>query len=343
MSPERVSDTTVSDVASPAWSRLQAEDAIADGDVLRAIDVLTDANLREPDKAREQWLVQLRNEAVGQLVARTRPGRWPRNLADPFPGARLPEIAGDELSVELVGGGVLHHGAVLARGLIDPPAVARLIDCIDRALDAAAAQRTGTAGPDDEAWYAPFGKRELALGKGTEWVRVIDSPRATFEVTERLRGVGRGLVTEYLGERPVMSSQKWTLRRISPECGGEWHQDGRFLGDGVRVLNVWIALTRCGGGTPAPGLEVVPRRLDLLPTGSHGTAFDWTIGRPVVERAAAGLIVDPVYEPGDALVFDQRTVHRTGSRPGLTSSRHAIESWFFAPSTQSDCERTFVF
>jgi len=53
--------------------------------------------------------------------------------------------------------------------------------------------------------------------------------------------------------------------------------------------------------------------------------------------------VDPVFEPGDALVLDERTVHRTGSRPGLTSSRHAIEAWFFAPSSAPDDQTAFVF
>ena len=40
----------------------------------------------------------------------------------------------------------------------------------------------------------------------------------------------------------------------------------------------------------------------------------------------------PEFRPGDALLFDERFLHRTSCREGLVHNRYAVESWFFAPS-----------
>ena len=61
------------------------------------------------------------------------------------------------------------------------------------------------------------------------------------------------------GERPLISVQKTTLRKADPSVRGAWHQDGAFMGE-VRSLNLWLSLSRCGD--EAPGLDIVPRRLD---------------------------------------------------------------------------------
>ena len=46
------------------------------------------------------------------------------------------------------------------------------------------------------------------------------------------------LVAGYLGERPALSLEKWTLRRVPPTANTSWHQDGAFLGETVRTVNV---------------------------------------------------------------------------------------------------------
>ena len=80
------------------------------------------------------------------------------------------------------------------------------------------------------------------------------------------------------------------------------------------TVNVWVALSPCG--VDAPSLDVVAKRLDdLAATGTDGALFDWTVGNPLVERLAAGAIVRPIFEPGDALMFDHMMLHRTGKRP----------------------------
>jgi hypothetical protein len=151
-----------------------------------------------------------------------------------------------------------------------------------------------------------------------------------FEVVEQT-GIGR-LVTDYLGERPALSANKCTLRRVPLSTNVGWHQDGSFLGEQVRSLNLWLALGDCG--RDAPGLDLVPRRIDrVVETGTPGAMFDWSVAPDVVEREAgpAG-IVRPEFLAGDALLFDHLFLHSTCVEPTMTRERHAMETWFFAPS-----------
>ena len=93
----------------------------------------------------------------------------------------------------------------------------------------------------------------------------------------------RTIVSDYLGGRPVLSANKCTLRRVSVKTNGDWHQDGAFLGRGIRAINMWLTLTPCG--VDAPGLDLVPRRFDaIVETGTGGAYFDWAVGPEVVER-----------------------------------------------------------
>jgi hypothetical protein len=139
------------------------------------------------------------------------------------------------------------------------------------------------------------------------------------------------VVGSYLGEPALISVHKTTLRKAEPAVAGAWHQDGKFMGP-VRSLNLWLSLSRCGD--EAPGLDLVPRRLDqYLDTGTEGAQLDWTISDSVVARAAgeAG-VVRPVFEPGDALLFDELFLHKTGSDPEMPHPRFAVENWFFGGS-----------
>ena len=108
--------------------------------------------------------------------------------------------------------------------------------------------------------------RQMVADQGGVWL--ADSPAGTAAVLDQLTETGViDLVTRHLGERPFFSLQKSTLRRSVPKLKlVAWHQDGSFLDPDVRTMNSWVALSRCGGSYPAPGLEVVPRRLaDVLP------------------------------------------------------------------------------
>jgi len=109
----------------------------------------------------------------------------------------------------------------------------------------------------------------------------------------------------------------------------------------VRSLNLWLSLSRCGD--QAPGLDIVPRRLDrVLETGTDGAMFDWSVSPAVVESVGTP-VLRPELGPGDALLFDHLFLHRTAVDPSMTKERYAIESWFFAPSTYPEGQIPLVY
>jgi hypothetical protein len=318
-----------------------ADELETEGRGFEAVEMLMEANRRHRDPELERVLVSTRHAAL--VDAEPGPGldTWPRELPDPFPDVTGPpaiELA--ELNGEVLGGAIVNHGCLIVRGLASREEADDLSRSIDRAFDACDARNSGTPLEETAPWFVPFNPRpEYPLTVGERWwvrngggVWTADSPRLMFEVLDLLERKGlREALTDYLGERPGLSVKKCTLRRVPVDTGTDWHQDGAFLGPGIRTVNVWLALTDCG--EDAPGLDLVPRRLDLVETGTEGAQFDWSVGPGVVERVAGDAgVVRPLFRAGDALLFDERHLHRTGVSPGMTIERYAIETWFFAPS-----------
>jgi hypothetical protein len=330
----RAADDTVAQVTARVEALLQA------GRPLDAIAHAVAANRASPSAELERCLVGWRMDAYARLPHG--PGRpdWPPEYADPFPGMDgLPAIDAADLTAEILGGAILHHGALWIRGLVDPDEAARLRAGIESARVARDLYHGDGAEEGGDAWYSPVPGRHVApeqrrwveLGDG---VRTTDSPRFTFALIELFERQGLiDVIAEFLGERPALSVLKSTLRRVNPDAGTDWHQDGAFLGAHVRSVNVWLGLSDCG--EDAPGLDLVGRRVPyVLQTGSHGSIFDWAVGPGIVDTLAqAGApVLSPVFAAGDAVLFDHLMLHRTGVRPGMTKSRWAVESWFFAPS-----------
>jgi len=319
---------------------LAAAQALVDRDEYRAaIELLTAANRRGASIAIETRLVGLRHAG---FAAAANPTPWPPTPADPFPGARgVPEIAAAALSAAALGGALQHHGCLLVRGLVPPARAALLGDDIDRAFAAYDAMFEGRATAEDARWLTPFSPGDGSAytplqrhwGRLNAGILLADSPRSLYDVTETWAAIGLGRhLADYLGEWPALSFKKCTLRRTPPDAKTEWHQDGAFLGTATRTVNIWLACTPCG--EDAPGLDVVPRRLpELAPMGTASALFDWSVASEEADRLAAGDVARPVFAAGDALCFDQMTLHRTAVDASMTRTRWAIESWFFAPST----------
>ncbi len=265
----------------------------------------------------------------------------------------LPEVARDETTPELLRAAILRGGCLLVRGLIDEEDVPGLVDGIDRAWEARDARASGesTESPyfdefePDERFDLAFDRE--AIYRSGSGLMGPDSPPAMLEVLDSFERAGLGALAEgYLGERPAISVNKCVLRKVTPESfeetletfGGTpeskpsaWHQDGAFLGE-VRALNVWLSLSRCGD--VAPGLDIVPRHLDhIVPTGTEGALFNWSASTAVAEDAASDVgVLRPIFEPGDALLFDELLLHSTAADSGMTQMRHAVECWFFGAS-----------
>jgi hypothetical protein len=310
------------------------------GDLVGALDELVALNRASPSLAHQRRLVELRHRAASALVSTPR-SPWPPAYDDPFPdvAAAVPEIDASRLDGALMGASIKHHGSLLVRGFFDDEQVARTSHSVRRATDAL----NGDQGAIAEGWYEPSlgldarqpALRQLVAKSNGVWL--ADSPPATAQVLDDLADAGgTAAVAEHFGERPVFSLQKSTLRRLLPipRYTG-WHQDGSFLGQGTRALNIWIALTPCGGDRPAPGLEVLPARLeDILDTDTDEGGRAAINGYAVhfMANLLDAPVVRPEFEPGDALLFDERMAHRTFLTEGMTEERLAVECWFFSPA-----------
>lgn len=314
----------------------------AAGDVRGAIDRLSEANRRARDPRLEVELVRLRR--AGASAVPVGGGASPEPIASAGGGGDIVELAPSEITVAALREGFAQSGCVLVRGLVPGDRAAMLAQGIDESIGAYDAAIAG-ATTVDPAWYSPGPMpdrvspglpdsvhREFLRGRGGMWT--VDSPRMVFELFELVDDLGIGsLMTDFLGERPLLSALKGTMRRVEPdvEVVGRWHQDGAFLGERIGAFNMWVTFTACG--RDAPGLDVVPKRFDRILT-NEGARFDWSVADEVVAEAAGGTpIVRPEFGVGDALLFDHLLLHRTAASPGMTRRRYALESWFFAPSS----------
>lgn len=326
--------------------RRRRKRTLDEAELFAEIEALSAANRAERSADIERELRRYRHLAGISLV--DGPSGDP---ADPEPApqvpelgpqSRVPEVTSGELTAEILRASVLAHGCLLVRGLVERERATELAAEIERAFEVRTALRSGPV--DHDGYYEELQPEVPSpnLLEERRWVEegggmfAIDSPRLMFGMLDSFEGAGlRTVIEGYLGERAAISSQKCTLRKTTPDVTGAWHQDGAFLGD-VRALNVWLSLSRCGD--VAPSMDIVPRRLDeYVPTGTEGTWLDFQVSQAVAEEAAAGVgIVRPIFEPGDALLFDEVFLHQTGSDPSMPNSRYAIESWFFGPSAYPD-------
>ena len=310
-------------------------------ELLAEIEDLSRRNREGRDPDLETRLVLLRH-AAGIRLLETAPGgaRYPEPAFDQLPdgNGELAGITPDQLTPEIVRAGILRDGCLLVRGVVNPDVAAGLVDQIQSAFEAREALQAG--GSADAGYYHEFvpdpryvgeeGGRDWVAGGGGLWV--ADSPHLMFQMLDSFERAGlTRTITDYLGERPTVSVQKCTLRKVDPDAGHGWHQDGAFMGD-VRALNVWLSLSRCGD--ESPGMDIVPRRLDeIVPTGTEGAIFEWSVSQQMAEEVAGNAgILRPIFEPGDVLLFDDLFLHSTAAEPSMKKSRMAIESWFFGAS-----------
>ncbi len=314
--------------------------ALADRSELQdEIERLSASNRDERDLDNERQVLWLRHLAGMRALEEAGAADFAAPDNGGLPTADgLPEFTRADVTPGVLRAAILRDGCVLVRGLIDREAALHFAGEIDRAFAERERIQAGDAAPG--AYYAEFEPHPESKAEfGRSWIQegggvlAADSPTVAFEMLELFRAADLGpLVDGYLGEAGLISAHKTTLRKAAPTVPGAWHQDGAFMGP-VRSLNLWLALSRCGD--VAPGLDLVPRRLDhLVASQTDEAILDFQVSQAKAEEAAGDkAILRPIFEPGDALFFDEMFLHQTASDPSMPNPRFALESWFFGSSS----------
>lgn len=282
-----------------------------------------------------EHLAEVRVARGAELVRRqdpAAPGPVHQASADAFPDADgLPEVPHDQLDLELLASGIQHHGGLVVRGLFDPATVEALRAELDR-TERRRAQHAH--GPGDHR-PAP-GPHGLQI-----------SPRGLELLLAAYDRAGlTDLVRRYLGDVPVLATNRVRLRRDERARAGRlpWHQDAVFFLHATQAVNVWAALTPVG--EDRPGLEVAPARQpgtlgydeDELAERDRRDErpplyYAKDLGIDLADAARGGdRAASPVLEPGDAIVFDDLTLHRTGTQRWRADAREVAITWFFHPA-----------
>ena len=259
--------------ATLSQRREQARADEAEGRLRDAIAAWTSVNQRDPDPEVEERLVRLRCELALSHPGGAGPEQWPPEFDDPFPDleGRVPAVDVADLSTELLGGAIRHHGCVQVRGMLASERAAAMRETIDHTLAGRKDHVAGVPVTETAPWYVPCATWEATTpdkarngrkysDKSGSTVHACDSPHAIFQITELLEtSPVLGVIADYLGEQPVLSANKTMLRRVPPDAQPSWHQDGSFMGQQTRTVNLWLALSDCGEGRdrarPCPRTE----------------------------------------------------------------------------------------
>ena len=240
-------------------------------------------------------------------------------------------------------------GVVVIRDAVDPETIERMIDAVEALMDAPTRFGGNMTRPGDPGMF--FQDRHL------------------FPRNETFRG--------FLDHNPLagMAAQAMNSAQIrvyyehvfvkdpGTEDNFVWHQDRPYWAvDGTQICSSWLALTASDASSSAlefvrgshrwdrtfrpefPSLEGrSPEEVENAlwrGVAEHIRSFD-DVCPPFEEHPELYDVISFAVEPGDALLFDFRTVHRSG--PNAGSNRRVAISWrwlgddaFWSPTVGSD-------
>lgn len=238
----------------------------------------------------------------------------------------LPDVTADALDAQLVADALASHGALVVRSVLPDEAVTELRAHLDL-----------TEKVTEQVKSDPTLAAEM-LGKIDQLGALATSPAAMETLVRWLHLTGiADVVSRYLGEPAVMLGRRIMLMRRSPAAGLGWHQDGAYFGGRLHALNTWIALTPVGEDRPS--VEVLGERIDRLVDiaaedveASARQPLVYDTGPELEAALARTSTTEPALRSGDALLFDEMTVHRTGRTEWQARIQECAITWFFAPS-----------
>lgn len=149
---------------------------------------------------------------------------------------------------------------------------------------------------------------------------------------------------ELYGPRIVFPLLKCIARYQRPDHLAShlpYHQDLDPTKD-AHMMNTWVPLDRCGD--VAPGLEAINVKVEELRPEIFLSETRDKVGEDkwhrhndfVTGKYGNYSLTRPIFEPGDGLLFDHFTMHRTYTDDGMTKGRMSVE--FRA----ADAERYFA-
>lgn len=311
---------------------------------------LSRESIESRDPAADSATLEQRIEAFRNLEPRDKPSL----IIDPEHAApesstdvAIPEIDAKEFRAEHLKSAIEQHGALIVRNFFSADVADSLVPAIDLVMDACSATRNERKNHSAHYFNPPSNlvsilpEKEMELGSlrmfgaASGSAMCVESPSIAETLLNLYEAYGlKDIIADYLGEPACLSVKKWVLRRsvLAVDKAG-WHQDGAFMGTDINTINLWIPLTTCGGETGAPGMDLVPARLNKI-LSAQGATFDWTVSDEHVKSSFGGKEpVAPIFNAGDAFFFDHFYLHRTQYRPQFTAVRYAIETWFFGAST----------
>jgi len=278
------------------------------GKLRKRINNLSRKNAQERDPKLEKRMVHLRQKLAAHYTSpfplKTPANRFGRDVFSNVTG--LPDIDYKDLTTPKLAAGILNYGAIIVRGMYDQSMVKYLQE------------------------RAAFNER-LNEDMGTH--RQRQNPFAAFTLREVQKEIGLyKFVRKYLGEEAVIMYERNVLRTHKKRAVLNWHQDYNFFGGRCFALNCWAAVTPCGG--KRQGLSFIPKRNEEgigwdLAKGSapfnYGKGLKHTV---IAEMAKKHPIVIPDFAPGDAVFFDEMTLHATSVGQEKDMHQVVTVTWF---------------
>lgn len=268
----------------------------------------------------------------------------------------VPEVDASELTVDVLKRAIRSHGCLIVRNYFDKTETAELRDYVeyafkvndnrDKAVNKYVTKQVSLAevlehtkediarNSTTNPTYQDTTKiaRNLAQSMSNSVMHLtVKTPMIARKVMQMYDRKGlKRMLDQYFEHGACISCYKWVLRRAtSPKQPVDYHQDGAFMGEDIDSMNLWVALSDCGGGHDAPGMDIVPKRM-MGDFAKGSGVMDWTIGpQAVVDGFGDQGVVTPTFNEGDGFFFDHLLVHRTQHIPDNTNLRYAIETWFF--------------
>lgn len=142
------------------------------------------------------------------------------------------------------------------------------------------------------------------------------------------------LLVQHFGTEVNLLIPSSHVRRVKPGSGVPYHQDSSVMKlHQTRILNCWFPLDPAGGDSPT--MEVIPvglkHLLEMGVNSEKGLYSHLQIAQQTVNESLTDVQTwTPMMFPGDVLLLDSYTVHRTHQTETMSRERCDFEMRFAA-------------